>query len=284
LYCWAWIALAAISFGAFQTADAETLVPRNHHPWGRFEIGSWKRVSLVSETLNDKNEVVNSSTQITTTTLVDVDEKSYTLYVEYRLEVAGRVYKAQPQIFKRGYNGESEGQHVTLKKIGAGTVTIGGNKIPTEIRQVIINGGKTKQDSLVHYSDKVSPYVLKRETTNSKTGKATPKYTTTVEVLEVEMPYRNSTETISSSHIKTVQNQAHGSITTIEVHCNDIPGGVVSHTSKESNKAGQVIRRSTLELMDYNISDGADNLRFGVRRRWKRKLREAAGNKPQENR
>jgi hypothetical protein len=33
----------------------------------------------------------------------------------------------------------------------------------------------------------------------------------------------------------------------------DVPGGVVSHSSKEVDKNGRLLRRSTLELVDYNI-------------------------------
>ena len=40
---------------------------------------------------------------------------------------------------------------------------------------------------------------------------------------------------------------------TVEVHCDSVPGGVVSHSSGDTDANGKTIRRSTLELIDYAI-------------------------------
>ena len=62
----------------------------------------------------------------------------------------------------------------------------------------------------------------------------------------------------TAAFIRTVQQHAKGTTVTLEVYCPDVPGGVVANTSKESNEAGRIVRRSTLELLDYGIGDDKD--------------------------
>ena len=56
----------------------------------------------------------------------------------------------------------------------------------------------------------------------------------------------------SAVYVKTLQKTPKGTIYTLAVVCPDIPGGIVSNSSKELDSSGRLIRRSTLELVDYN--------------------------------
>jgi hypothetical protein len=65
------------------------------------------------------------------------------------------------------------------------------------------------------------------------------------------MPEKVLTEVKSAAHVKTIESFDNGSNkVTLEVHCDAVPGGVVSHTSKQLG-ADKRITRSTLELVDY---------------------------------
>ena len=56
----------------------------------------------------------------------------------------------------------------------------------------------------------------------------------------------------SAAHVKTIETFGNGtSKVTLEVHCESVPGGVVSHTSKQLTADGKVTQRSTLDLLDY---------------------------------
>lgn len=260
------IATALLSGPVLSLAFAEGAVPRNRHPWGRFAIGSWKRVRVQSESLDENGQVTGTSTTETTTTLVDVDKDGYTLHIEVTIEVAGRRRPATPQIIKQGFNGEPKGQQVSFKKIGDGSVTIAGSIITSEIRQTIVNGGNTKRITTIHYSDKIAPFVLKLNTTITDLTKQESKYQTEVEVIAISMPCKVLAEMMTTSHVKTIHKQPNGSRVTLEVQCINVPGGVVSHSSKETNAKGQVVRRSILELLDYGIGEEQDDRR-GNRRR-----------------
>jgi hypothetical protein len=241
-------------------------LPRDQHPWGQFKIGSWKRVKTTAETLNEKGQVTAVSTTETSTKLVDVDEHGYTLMIEVVVEVAGKRFNAQPQVVWRGFNGEAEGQTVTVKKAGTGSLTINDRNIPCEIRQVTIENGEIKRISTVHYSDALAPYVLKRETTSLDAAGKPTQVQSQVELIAVDMPSKVLTEIKSTSHVRVMHQQGKASTLTLEVHAGDVPGGVVSHTSKETDENGRVIRRSTLELLDYGLGDGDDEQAQMVRK------------------
>ena len=260
------IANALLSGPLLSSAFAEGAVPRNRHPWGRFAIGSWKRVRVQIESLDENGQVTGTSTTETTTTLVDVDKDGYTLHIEVTIEVAGRRRSATPQIIKQGFNGEPKGQQVSYKIIGNGSVTIAGSIIPSEIRQTIVNGGNTRRVTTVHYSDRIAPFVLKLNTTITDLTKQETKYQTEVEVIAVAMPCKVLAEMMTTSHIKTIHKQPHGSEVTLEVQSINVPGGVVSHSSKQMNDKGQVVRRSTLELLDFGIGEDQDDRRKSRRR------------------
>ena len=76
------------------------------------------------------------------------------------------------------------------------------------------------------------------------------------------MPLRLRGETRAAIYVKTVQKKATGTVTTLAVVLPDVPGGVFSHSSKDVDKSGRVVRRSTLELVDYGAEPEED--RVGV--------------------
>ncbi len=260
-----WIAVLAFAL-ATQAARAEALVPRSHHAWGRFPVGSWKQVRVHNETLDAKGNVVEASTTETVTVLTAVDENGYTLEVDVTVEVAGKRFLVQPQIIHQGFSGETNGQRAELRPVHMASVVIDGREIPTEVRESVVNGDECRRVNTVYYSDSVEPYVLKRETTCTDANGETTTSQTQVDVLALDMPVRLLNETMTSSHVKTVQKTAKGTAITLEVCCMDVPGGVVYHTAKELDSEGRVVRRGTLEIVDYSIA-GDDNTGTGRGRR-----------------
>src|SRR5438309_7264647 len=94
--------LAAAVSPALSVADVLAFPPE-HHPWGRFPVGSWKQVRITSETLDDKGQVVSITTTDTKTTLQAVDAASYTLRTDATVDVASRLITAAPQTVRHGF-------------------------------------------------------------------------------------------------------------------------------------------------------------------------------------
>jgi hypothetical protein len=237
---------------ASQAAAQETTFPREHHPWGSFPVGSWKRLLTTSETLDDKGQVANITRTETRTILTAVDDAAYSLRSEVIIDVAGRRLAVNPQVAKHGYYGEPAGRPVTIKPLGEAPVTIDGRAIECEVRQVAVETEGGKLMSTLHYTSLVAPFVLRRESTLE--GVPEEKRTSSlVEVVALDLPQRVRGELKPAMYVKTTQKQPQGTKITLEVHCEDVPGGVVAHWASETDSAGKVIRRSTLELVDYGL-------------------------------
>jgi len=250
---------------------AETAIPSQHHCWGRFKPGSWKTVRVRSENLDPSGNVASSSITETTTTVTGIDESGYTLRVDVVVEVAGRRYASEPKITRFGFSGEQSGQSVTVRSVGEDEFFVSDRMVPCQVREVVINGDDSKRVTQLHYNSKVAPHVLRRKTVATKVNEGGTNYSSNVETIAVDMPHRVLTEMKTVSFNRTVVEHAGGKSITIEVQCMDVPGGIVSHTSKELDKSGNVVRRSTLELVDYYVETGESPpvKTHWIRRRWR---------------
>lgn len=226
---------------------------RRTHTWGRFPVGAWKRVRSVSEALDKAGHVTDQNTTETMSTLVKLDRESFTLKVDVAVEVSGKRFEAPPKYVVHGYLGEADGQKVVLKPPTDAQVSVGGNPIASKSRSYEVEGTDWRRVCTVHYTESSFPYLLRRHTLVTHSQSQTPKAETETEVLSVDMPYRVMDELKSTSLVRTIHRQGPQTTVTIEFHAHDVPGGVVGHSSKDTDEAGRVIRRSTLELVDYGL-------------------------------
>ena len=230
------------------------------HPWGLFDPGAWKTVRVVAETLNEQGQVVSTSTTDTKTTLVDIDNDGVTLEIQACMEVAGKRFEAEPQTLKQGFHGELLGPNLTLKEPTDGEVVIEGRKIPCKVQQLesVVPSGKTS--TTIYYSTMVTPYILKRESVTTDSEGKIVLGPTTVEVMALSMPLKVQVrgERKRGIKVKTVQKNPSGVVTTEADVLPEVPGGVVGNRSEEIDKTGRLVRRSTLELIDYNSDPDKD--------------------------
>ncbi|MFV1964298.1 MAG: hypothetical protein ACC628_02660 [Pirellulaceae bacterium] len=225
--------------------------PLEFHAWARYGNGSWKLVRVLTETFDKDGRIESVSTTETKTTLVDVTDNRYTLNVETTVKVAGKRFPSEPKTVTQGLHGDTLGQTVTTRAGGVGDVVINGRRYRTRIKKIVINGDGMRRSDTLHFSDQVPPFVLKRETKGTDV-EGNVLYDSSVQVMAVNMPFKVLTQIKPSSFVKTVQRQRNGSSTVaVEIHCADVPGSVVSHSWKELDGAGKVVRRKTLELVDY---------------------------------
>lgn len=227
----------------------------DYNPWTRFGVGSWKKVRTLTETPNETGKGFSLSIKEMRTTLVEVQDVSFTLKIEASVDVAGKRFVADAHYVKQGYHGEVDKQTVDVKKVGDGEVVIDGRKFPSEIRQVIVNGDELKRVSLIHFSDAQPPHILKRETKATGRDTTAPSYEAVVEVVSIEMPFRVMSELKSAAVIKTTHRKANGGATVvIEHYCHDVPGGIVAVSSRELSPEGLVVMRESVELSEYQAN------------------------------
>jgi len=266
-----------------QASDA--LIPREHHEWGRFPVGSWKKARLVTEKLNTKGEVVSRDSSETTTTVVGVTDDSVQLQLETVVEVAGKQFNKEPHVVTQGFGGEvkTDAEQIDrqVTNVGKDSVVIDGRTVESEVKTIVVRRPSCRWTSRIHYSQEVAPYVLRREISAHDPDGRTGWYRTTVQVTALNMPHEVLGEICPTSHVRTVHTTNRGKTITLEVRCEDVPGGFVSHSSKQFDERGRLVGRSTLELVDYHVPgeppEEADNAAGGPssrlrwpQRRWRR--------------
>lgn len=246
-----WLAVSAWS-GA--TAAQEVAIPREHHCWGSFQPGAWKLVRVVTQTLDDEGRVSSTSSTETRTTLLRADESGVTLHVEVCMEVAGKQFETQPQTVRQDYYGELTCQNMKVQREEDGQVMVEGTTIPCKVLQLECKEPNSQTQTRVYYSDSVVPHVLKRESVTTSADNDKSLGESSIEVVARNMPYNVLSEIKSAAYLKQVHKHPKGRNVTWVVMSTDVPGGVVSQSSKESDQVGRIIRRSTLELLDYGLT------------------------------
>jgi len=260
----------ALAVGA-SVAD-EVVIPRERHPWAAFRPGSWKLVKVTTETFDKDGKSLGESVTETRTMLLSVDATSYELQVDVTVDVAGKRFPSQPRVTRHGFHGESDGQPPTIRPMGSVALKIGDRPVTARSAEIETADKDSRRVTQLRYGAGIQPYVLSRRSLIfGADGKLQQE--TDVETLAVQVPRtvlgmrRNTWET------RTTQKQPAGvSVVTDEVHCFDIPGGVIEHTSQEKDEKDVVRRRSKLELVNYGIATADKPLRrrHGQQRRSKR--------------
>ncbi len=245
------------------SSSAPEMTARDLHVWGRFDPGTWKRVRIITDTVNDRGAVADTTITETKTTLLRADSKRLTLRIEATVDVAGKRFACPPEVVEYGYYGESANEAAETKNLGSEPLTVDGQQVPCRIEQVVASAGQQKQVTEMFLSDSVEPYVMKRVTAVFKkdnTGSLDMDDTqTTTEVIALDVPYKVLHDVKSTAYERTIQRSSRGTNVTLDVTSVDVPGGVVSRTTKELDPQGKMLRRSSLELVDYKIVDNDDD-------------------------
>ncbi len=227
-------------------------IPREHHVWGKFGIGSWKQVRIQSEALDSTGQVVNTSIIESKTTLTSADDEFYTLTVESSVEVGGKKISVPAQVSRRNYQDIPADQSVNTKSLGTSHVTVESRKHACRVIQSLTSDALRSTVTNTYYADTLVPYVLYREVVVTNLPDES-KERTTQQVTALAMPHKVQDELRSCAHIKQLYVHDKGRTQTLVIQCLDVPGGAVQYTAKELDAQGTLLRRSTLELVDYRV-------------------------------
>jgi hypothetical protein len=207
---------------------------------------------VVTESFNEQGSVAGTNTSDYKTTLLDTDDDGVTLEMRVCVEVAGKRFDGEPQTIKQNYYGEQQSPGLKIKDPAAGQVTIEGRTIPCQVREIESSNANGKTTTTIYYSATAPPYVLKRESATTDLEGKNIVSETNVSVQALEMPCRILGAMRSAAYVKTLQKTPKGTIYSLAFICPEIPGGIVSNSSKELDSSGRLVRRSTLELVDFN--------------------------------
>ncbi|MBN2023146.1 MAG: hypothetical protein JW809_10170 [Pirellulales bacterium] len=245
----------ASSVSAQNPEPAAPSVPLKHHPWATFSPGAWKCVRVVTETFDEDGSVANTGVTETTTTLKTIDAGGVTLEEEVAVWVAGKRLDPQTQTVWQGLFGQSMDQKVTVKNLPPAEVAIEGRAIPCNVRQYEITGpdGKRVELVTVYSNDGVAPFVLRRQSVITGTNGSGTSNNLDMDVDALDMPTSVDDRVQTAAHTRTVHRHAKGTTLTLAYTSDEVPGGVISHESKDLDKQGRLVRRSVLQLLAFGL-------------------------------
>jgi hypothetical protein len=208
----------------------------------------------MTETFDENGKPTGSTVTETRVNVVGITPTEVTLQSEVAVTLGEKRFAPQPQLLKQPLI-DADGQNPVVKTLGEETLAIDGEKLPAEVRQAVWNSDTMRRVRTIHLTRDRSPAVLKEATVATDPAGKSVAYQTDVEIVALDMPYKFKDQVLSTAHRKVTHSNPNGSVVTLEVWSDDIPGGVVAHTSKEMDTQGRLLRRSTLELVDYQVVD-----------------------------
>ena len=271
--CWFVLVLLILApSGMAQTRD----IPKEHHGWGRFAPGAWRTARIITDSFDENGEPTGTTTNIERIALQRSRRGYAILRIESVLEVGGKTFDSPVRTISVGYHGEEIGNRTLMQEMDPEETSVDGEPIPCRVRHYEIESPGQHKLVKIHYSNKTSPYVLRRETITTLGEDEEPAYHNQVEVTALDQLHPVLDEVKKTSHQKTVKTNGKSASTKWSVHAPDVPGALVSYRSEEKNNQGQLIRQSTMELLDYGYTapvDEIEEVEQKVRRRSKRRTR-----------
>lgn len=245
-------ALLAVFFGACSLSEArcqETgwLPTRGTHAWARFGLRAWKEVRIRSSSYDENERETRSTTTIARTRVVRVARHTLSLCIQTTVEAAGQEMTAEPQEITKDLAPEVE----SSKVVGTGTILIDGREYPTQVIELVTKNGTRRETSNIQYCATTTPQTLKRVTTSVDPQQPDMPTSTTVTVTELNKMMDILGETKCTWSVTTVIKKGDRTATIREVHCQDVPGELVSQITEERNADGKLVSRRELELVDY---------------------------------
>ncbi|REK12455.1 MAG: hypothetical protein DWQ37_12025 [Planctomycetota bacterium] len=244
--------LVALGAAAASAAESDALL-RESHPWARFGKGAWRQVRIITESFDEDGNPSDASITDNKTTVEEVTADRVTLKVEVTVELGGQRFASEPQIVTQGYAGETVGQTVSVRALDPQTITIDGEEIRCETQQLEIAGGVTREKTVINYVVDRTPAILRRESTMTNADGTKTMQQITSEVRAVDMIRRvlDVLEPKTAYLVRVEQKNDRGTTSTWSWHVTDVPGEIVDECSKKLDSEGRLVRRTTLELIDY---------------------------------
>jgi hypothetical protein len=208
-------------------------------------------VRLLTETFDAQGKIATTSIARTRTTLAAVGDEGVKLRVEATVDLAGKLVESEPQFVRQGWRGETTDRETTLTDLGDDHVTISGIQFSCRVEQTetVTPGGRIVTKTW--YSDRVSPYVLRRESATYNRDTGTVVSQTQVEVVALSRSIRVLRRHRQVAELRVVSTHAGGTTRTTLWSSLEVPGGVVAHESEEFDANGRLARRSKLDLIGY---------------------------------
>lgn len=276
LYHTAWIGFAPVFIVlVWLNSGAADDISMKRHAWGRFEPGAWCVTRTVTESIDEDGKTVGTTTTETYTQLVAVDTRRgiVNLSEQSTLEVGGKEFDVPAQTVSQGLHGETIGRELQVKDLGSQVTVVAGKTIPCHVRSYRVVDKDQEKEVEVYYAAGREPQIVRRVTVAKVGPDKETKYTSDFKVVSLQSPRSILDRSLMAADVKVVLKNGKSSMVTNAVYSKDVPGGATSYEAEEFDNDGRLIRRSSMELVDYGYSEPDQTDSFRNRRQYRRWVR-----------
>ena len=239
--------LIVLTSATLVVAQEDGKAARKRHQWGRFTVGAWKRMRIRKETYSE-GKVAVTSVEEAQTTLTKADDLKFTLELVTHVKAAGEDLNRPKREVSLTYYGASPGQKAEVKTLDATAHTYVPGQGVMEVK--VISKSMHRTTKLFIGKNTLMP--LRQETTvvtpEDNILVQTTSHVTLQNILHLVM-----NEPRNATMIRTEVRRPDSIQHTVEVHCAQVPGGVVHGWTKVTDRNGVLKERVLIELVDFGI-------------------------------
>lgn len=255
-------AQAVSSNTAATTPTSSWALPKECHPWARFEVGSWREIEVTTETFDEQGNVFGRSVTTQKEILKAIADDSYVIDVQATVDVAGkriagpwntrvlRLCTDRPgAIFK---SAQKQDELLPLN-VGATNCQVFEVQYSDESRNLC---------DRIYFSSEVFPHVLHRDTVEQSENSPianSPEYD--MSIIAREVPFEWEGRMIDCVTQQVIRRHEKGESQTLSLLSPEIPGGEIRSHATDFDVSGKRIRWSVQRLLGYgttHTSDGAE--------------------------
>jgi hypothetical protein len=247
--------------------------------WQNTPVGSWRKEREIRETIDRQTGKATDVTSVEAhKTLVESSDDSVTLQIAATSVVAGKTVKLDSTVVLRA-DGADEGETAVVEKLEPAEVIVDGKKRKCRRTKSTVRGPRGQRVITTSLNEGEFPFLLRRSTETSDSEGA-PVLSVVEEATALDMPHRLQNEVVTTAHFRTVMTNHKTKTTAVTIRSGEIPGAVVAAWSKEADENGNVLRRTTTEILQFEKALPQPT-GFGARARERREQRnQRRGRKP----
>jgi hypothetical protein len=251
-------ALAVSSNTAGIAPAGSWVLPRELHPWARFEAGSWREIEITTETFDEQGNVFGRSVTTQKEILKAVAEDSYVIDVQATVDVAGkriagpwntRVLRLSTD--RPGAVFSSARQQDELLPLNVGSVRC-------QVFEVQYSDESRNMYDRICFSSEVFPYVLRRDTVErSENSPVANSPIDSFSIIARSVPFEWEGRIMDCATQLVVQRRDKGESQILTMLSSEIPGGEIRSHSTDFDASGRRIRWSVQKLLAYGTTHTA---------------------------
>jgi hypothetical protein len=231
------------------------VLPKEYHPWARFEAGTWREIEITTETFDEQGKIFGRSITTQKEILKSIANDSYVIEVQATVDVAGKRIAGpwNTRVLRLSTDRPGAIFSSAQRKDEMLPLNIGGAKC--QVFELQYADESRNLCDRIYFSPETFPYVLQRDTferADNAPLASLPEGITTVVARSVPLDWEGKMIDCVSQQV--IRRREKGESQTLSLLSPEIPGGEIRSHSTDFDTSGQRIRWSVQRLIAYGTT------------------------------